>query len=117
VEDLVLEYNRRFMSSEWTNEADRTKWRELLGSFGNVKTLTMDGDLVEQLSRALQPDEEESSTELLPELEEISYHAIGAPFNAFALFIDARQKAGHPVAVNAFLQTMENGHHYQYQEW
>ena len=99
VEDLVLEYNRRFMSSEWTNEADRTNWRELLGSFGNVKTLTMDGDLVEQLSRALQPDEEESSTELLPELKEISYSVIGAPNNAFTQFVDARRKAGHPVAV------------------
>ena len=99
VEDLVFEYNRRFMSSEWTNEADRTNWRELLGSFVNVKTLTVDGDLVEQLSRALQPDEEESSTELLPELEEISYSAIGAPNNAFTLFIDARRKAGRPVTV------------------
>jgi hypothetical protein len=101
VEHLTLEYasDRLSISSEWNNEADRGQWRELLGSFGNVKTLFVDGELVGQLSCALQPGEGESLTELLPELQELSYFAIGPSHNAFTLFIDARQKAGHPVTV------------------
>jgi hypothetical protein len=103
VEHLTLEYGNEGLSvsPEWNNGADRTQWRELLGSFGNVKTLQVctDNRLVEQLSRVLQPGEGESPTELLPELQELSYPAIGASHNVFTLFIDARQKAGRPVTV------------------
>jgi hypothetical protein len=111
VEALTLEYNRHFIPSEWNNEADRTYWRELLGSFNNVKTLIIDGNLVGQLSRALQPGEGESPTDMLPELQELRelresdkpdelpHPAIGTSQIAFAPFINARQKAGHPVAM------------------
>jgi hypothetical protein len=102
VEDLTLEYgDRRNISSEWNRQADRTHWRELLGSFDKVKTLLVEDELVEQASRALQPSEGESPTELLPELQELSYSRKG-PSSAFALFIDARQKAGLPVTVDHF---------------
>ena len=109
VEDLTLEYDRHFIPLEWNNEADRAYWRELLGSFNNVKTLVIDSNLVGQLSRALQPGEGESSTDLLPELQELrelresdkpnrpSYPAIGTSQKAFTPFINARQKAGSPV--------------------
>jgi hypothetical protein len=99
VEHLTLEHARRIVSSEWNNEADRTQWRELLGSFGNVKTLFVDGELVGQVSCALQPDEGESPTELLPELQELSYSAIDSSLDVFAGFIDARQKAKRPVTM------------------
>ena len=120
VEHLSLEYDRHTISSEWNNEADRTQWRELLGSFGNVKTIYVYSELVGQLSQALQPGEGESSAELLPELHELhelhnpdelhdpdklhdpdepSYSAIDASHNAFTSFIDARQKAGIPVTL------------------
>jgi hypothetical protein len=101
VEHLALQYNKYSVSSEWNDEADREQWRELLGSFGSIKTLSMSSsyELVEQLSRALQPAEGESPTELLPELQELSYSRKGAPHNAFTSFIDARQKAGRPIAV------------------
>ncbi|KAF8468665.1 hypothetical protein DFH94DRAFT_775089 [Russula ochroleuca] len=101
-EHLTLEYGRHFRSAEWINEADGTQWRELLGSPDKVKTLYVDYRLVKQLSRALQPGEGESPAELLPELQELSYFAAGASHNAFALFIDARQKAGRPVTVIHF---------------
>jgi hypothetical protein len=66
-----------------------------------VKTLSVDGKLAEQLSGALQLGEEGSPTELLlPELQKLSYSAIGASRNAFTQFTDARQKAGRPVTVN-----------------
>ena len=115
IEHLFLKYDRHFQGHriplEWNNEADRTYWRELLGSFNNVKTLVIDGNLVGQLSRALQPGEGESPTDLLPELQELrelresdkpdklSYPAIGTSQIAFAPFINARQKAGRPVTM------------------
>jgi hypothetical protein len=102
VEHLTLKYYRHHMSSEWNNQADRIHWRKLLGSFGKVKNLSVDDELVEQVSGALQPGEEESPTELLPELQKLSYSARGASRNAFTQFIDARQKAGRPVTVVHF---------------
>jgi hypothetical protein len=98
VEHLSLKYYRPNVSSEWNKEADRTRWREFFGLFGNAKTLSVDGELVEQVSRALQTSEGESSAELLPELQELSYSAT-ALLNVFTPFIDARQKAGRPVTV------------------
>ena len=99
VEHLTLEYDRYNMSSEWNRQADRSHWRELLGSFDKVKNIRVEDGLVEQVSRALQPGEGESSTELLPELQELSYSTSGSSPDAFTLFIDARQQAGHPVTV------------------
>jgi hypothetical protein len=99
VDHLTLEYSRHLVSLEWNNEADRTQWRGLLGLFGNVKTVLVAGDLVGQVSCAIQPGEGESPTELLPELQELSYSTMGSSLDIFAPFIDARQKAGHPVTV------------------
>ena len=99
VEHLALEYARHNISSEWNNEADRTQWRELFESFGNVKTLFVDGELVGQVSRALQPGEEESPSELLPELQVLSYPTMDPSLNVFTLFVDARQKAGSPITI------------------
>ena len=102
VEYLILDYVMVDMSLELSNyEADRTGWREFLGSFGNVKTLDISPGYVlfGQLSRALQPDEGESPMELLPRLQELSYGVRDALPDAFTLFADARQKAGHPVTI------------------
>ena len=99
VEHLTLDDFRYHMSSEWNNEADRIPWRKLLEPFGKVKNLFVDGRLVKQLSGALQPGEEESPTELLPELQEISYSTSGSSRNMFTQFVDTRQKAGRPVTV------------------
>ena len=99
VEHLTLGYHRHNMPSEWNSEADRIHWRKLLGSFGKVKTLSVHRELAEQLSVALQPGEEESPTELLPELQKITHSARGTSRNPFTQFINARQKAGRPVVV------------------
>jgi len=99
VEHLTLKYYRHPISSEWSNEADHAQWRELFRTFSNAKTLVMDGGLVGQLSRSLQPAEGESPTDLLPELHELSYHSTDASDDAFFRFIDARQKADRPVTV------------------
>ena len=98
VEHLTIEYKRHLISSEWENEADRAQWREMLGTFDNVKTLVVDEELVEQISRSLQPGDGESPTNLLPELQELSYPERG-PKNAFTRFVDARQRADRPVTV------------------
>jgi hypothetical protein len=98
VERLTLKYDGPTISWRYI-EPDRTQWRELLGSFVNVKTLFVDGRLVEQLSGALQPGTGESPTELLPELQELSCPAMAPLFDAFTPFIDARQKAGSYVTM------------------
>jgi hypothetical protein len=99
VEKLYLKYDSRFISSKWNDEADRPQWRELLRTFGNVKTLHTHHRLIEQLSRSLQPGEGESPMDLLPELQKLLYPASETSDDAFAPFIEARRKAGHPVTV------------------
>ncbi|KAH9996382.1 hypothetical protein BJV74DRAFT_910788 [Russula compacta] len=98
VENLTLEYaNRNSMSPEWTNEADRSQWRELLRSFSNLKRLEVPGDLIRALSCSLEAEDGESPMELLPELEELSYSGSHDGGDAFTKFIVSRQNAGHPV--------------------
>ena len=54
VEYLYLKYKRSSISTQWHNEADRTRWRELLRSFSNAKMLLVDdGLVVGELSRSL----------------------------------------------------------------
>jgi len=78
-----------------------TQWRNLLGSFGSVKTLLVDQELVGDVSRSFRLDEGESPTELLPELKELSYSTTGGDAgDAFTAFADARQKAGRPVTLS-----------------
>ena len=102
VEHLTLKYYRHNISSEWNRQADRTQWRELLGSFDRVKTLRVEYGLVGQVSLALQPGDGESSMELLPELQELSYSTRGSSRDIFILFNDTRQKVGRPVNVLHF---------------
>ncbi|KAH9981800.1 hypothetical protein BJV74DRAFT_853618 [Russula compacta] len=100
VEYLTLEYtNRNSMSPEWTNEADRSQWRELLRSFSNLKMLRVSGDLIRALSCSLEAEEGELPMELLPELKELSYSGSGDSGDAFIRFIASRQDVGHPVAL------------------
>ena len=96
---LTLEHWVHSQSSEEHNKADRTKWRQLLGSFRNVTTLRVDAGLVEEVSRCLQSDDGELPLELLPELQELTCSGRGNNGDAFTLFIDARQDAGRPVTL------------------
>ena len=97
VEHLSLQYRRHQIFRPWNNKADITQWRELLGLFDNVKTVHVDDELVGQLSHSLQPGEGESSTDLLSELQVLSYPAIDSSRDAFSSFIDGCQKVGRPV--------------------
>ncbi|KAI0267935.1 hypothetical protein BGY98DRAFT_1180595 [Russula aff. rugulosa BPL654] len=83
----------------WDDEAYGTQWRELLRTFINVKTISIDDRLIGQLSRSLQPFDGESSTELLPELQELTCYSTDASRYTFTQFIDARHLAGRPVTV------------------
>ena len=99
VEHLTLEHEVHSQSSEEHNEADRTVWRRLLGSFRNVKTLHIGEGLVEELSRCLELDDGELSLELLAELHELTYFGSGNTSDAFTSFIDSRQEAGRPLTL------------------
>ena len=99
VEHLTLQHDVHSQSSEEHNEADRTEWRRLLGSFRNAKTLRINEGLVEELSRCLKLDSGELPSELLPELHELTYYGSGDTSDAFASFVDARQDVGHPLTL------------------
>ena len=99
VEYLFLGHEVHSRSSEEHNKIDRIEWRNLLRSFSNVKTLRFEDGLVEELSRCLRSVDEELPLELLPELQQLTYSGSGNPGDAFASFIDARQRAGRPVAL------------------
>lgn len=102
VEHLTLEYEEHSQSSEAHNDVDRTEWREVLGSFRNVKTLHVDDGLVNGFSRCLRLDDGEHTLELLPELQDLTYSGGNNAGDAFASFIDARQNAGYPVTLIGF---------------
>jgi hypothetical protein len=95
---LTFKYGKDPISPESNNnEADHTRWREILGSFNNVKTLRVPNGLVKDLSRSLEFDEGESPVELLPELKELEYATTDDGGDAFTGFMNARQNAGRPV--------------------
>ena len=102
VEHLTLEHklhNVHSQSFEEHNEVDHTEWRKLLNSFRNVKSLRIAEGLVEDMTRCLQLDDGELPSEILPELQELSYSGSVNTGGAFTSFINARQNAGCPVTV------------------
>jgi hypothetical protein len=96
--DLTLDYREHNLSSEWHNQADRTLWRELLGSFSGVETLRVHKGLVGELSRSLRLDGE-PPLDILPELKEFVCPAGSVDDNPFAAFIHDREVAGQPVRI------------------
>ena len=99
VEHLTFEHREHSRSSEEHNEVDRTKWRKLLSSFRNVKTLRIAKGLVEELTRCLESDDGEPPLEVLPELQELTYSGSGDTNDVFTSLIDARQNAGRPLTL------------------
>jgi hypothetical protein len=86
VEHLTIHHDGHTVSSGWNVEAHRTQWRELLRCFNNVKTLRVGNagsySLIEQFSRALQPDKG-GPTALLPALQELTYSPTHVSPNTF----------------------------------
>jgi hypothetical protein len=96
VVDLTLVHEERTLSSEGHNQADRTQWRELLGSFKNVKTIRVHEGLVAEVSRSLRLDGE-PPLELLPELNELICPQGSRDDRTFAAFIHERELASQPI--------------------
>src|SRR5216683_5215040 len=96
VMDLTLVYEEQTLSSEGHNQAARTQWRELLGSFRNVKTLRVHNGLVGEVSRSLRLNGE-PPLELLPELNELICPQGSRDDRTFAAFIHERELASQPV--------------------
>jgi hypothetical protein len=96
VVDITLNYKEHTLSPEWHNQIDRTQWRELLGSFRNVKTLRVHNGLIRDLSRCLKLDGE-PPLELLPGLTELVCPAGSVNDKTFSAFIDEREVVGQPV--------------------
>jgi len=98
-ERLVLQCPRSIEWWRWFIHANRTQWRDLFRPFNTVKILRVPQPLVRELSDALQVHDEESPTELLPELNELFYCSSDDPDDEFISFIDARQNVGRPVTL------------------
>jgi hypothetical protein len=96
VVDLTLDHREHTLSSAWHNRADPTQWRELLGSFGDVKTLRVHNGLVGELSRSLLLDGE-PPLQVLPKLKELVCPISGVDDQTYAPFIREREVAGQPV--------------------
>jgi len=99
VEHLTFLYEKSLLYVG-PNEVDPSQWHRLLRLFRNVKTLLVEDDLVRDLSRCLESDDEEFVLELLPELKELSYSSgVSLAGDEFNGFIIARQVAGRPVTL------------------
>ena len=99
VEHLTLSGEEHSYSSEEHNEVDRTEWHKLLRSFHHVKTLHLEYGLVEEISRCLRLDDGDLPSDLLPELQELTYSVGGNADDVFTSFIDARRTAGRPITL------------------
>ena len=99
VDHLTLGHSEHNQSSEEHNEVDSTEWRKLLRSFRNVKALRIADGLIKDLSRCLELEGGELPSELLPELQELTYSVSGNIGDAFTLFIDACQDAGRSITL------------------
>ena len=99
VDHLNLDYEIHSLSSEEHSDVKRIEWRNLFRSFSNVKTLYVEGGLVEELSRCLRLEDGELPLELLPELRQLRYSGGGDAGDAFTSFIDSRQNADRPVTL------------------
>jgi len=99
VEHLALGYQEHRPSFDWHNEADHTKWRELLRSFSNVRTLLVGEGLIGELSRSLRQDHGEPPPGVLPMLRELVCYAKGSVGDSFLPFIKVRKASGVPVSL------------------
>ena len=101
VESLSLEDKTSFESLEEFAIRAGSRWRKLLGSFNQVRTLhVFGGDLVEALSRSLLPHDGESAIELLPMLRVLSCPHGTHVSESCRSFLAARQNAGFPVTIS-----------------
>jgi hypothetical protein len=101
VETLTLIHEAHDQSSAWHNEVDRTRWRQLLRPFTNLKTLRVDRELIGKLAPSLQTEDGEAPLELLPNLKEVGYSGGDHARDPFTTFLNERQITGHPVNLTA----------------
>ena len=100
LEHLALRHKVHVQSSEDHDDVDRIEWRNLLRSFSNVTTLSIEDGLVEGLSRCLRLEDGELPLELLPELNELTYFGSRDAGGAFTSFINSRRDADRPVVLH-----------------
>jgi len=97
VDHLTIKHGGIFRSSEPPDEDDLVQWRELLGSFDNMKTLSMSGGLVGGLSFILKSDGG-LPLELEPELKDLlcPVGRDASHSRAISSFVDTHQNSGRP---------------------
>ncbi|KAH9955691.1 hypothetical protein BC827DRAFT_1378919 [Russula dissimulans] len=96
--DLILEYDHSRLPA-CGPQVDRTHWREILGSFGNVNTLHVPNCLIGEVSRSLKPENGESPMDVLPQLKKLSYSGSPGAGDKLMPFIKARLEACRPITL------------------
>jgi hypothetical protein len=108
VEELAIDVSEHGhgMPTDWRNEVDSRTWCHLLMPFKSVKRLRVGSALTLDISRALQPAEEQLPVGLLlvPMLQELVLEDGSCDVNAFTAFIDARQRVGRPVCIKPVIR-------------
>ncbi|KAH9990650.1 hypothetical protein BJV74DRAFT_421498 [Russula compacta] len=110
VEELLIVFTTRSYPA-WH---DAIPWRSFLQQFRSVKILRVEHTDIVDITHTLLPDDDESTVDFLPMLEEIeirTYCAESPPVSEQAAtashrFIVARQEAGRPVKVSASLRAV-----------
>ena len=82
------------MSLEYNDEAILTQWCKFLGSLDNLKIVHMNDELVGVDLSLHNSGDVESPTDLLSDLQELSYPVTRSSPGAFSPFIDGCQKVG-----------------------
>jgi hypothetical protein len=101
VVELTLDYEEYvplWSWSGWDNQAHRTQWRALLGSFRNVNIICVHRGLVEVVSRSLK-SRGEPPLEVLPKLEELICPKESRNNETVTSFIREREAAGRSVTL------------------
>jgi hypothetical protein len=93
---LIFHYEGNNLSLMGFYEDRRRRWRELLRSFDNVKTLRVPNGLTGELSRMLDFGFD-PTLKVLPKLEELVCPTRGSSGAAFSEYIHARNVAGTPI--------------------
>ena len=120
IEELMLGFHPGELPEEQRDEdpVDNALWRGLLASFQHARTLRVHAALAADLSRALQPADRQAILDedlapepepplLFPELRSIvllhggDEGVLAAASKALSVFVDGRNRAGHPVQVEA----------------
>ena len=98
----------RFLQLHWQDDIESSQWLELFYPFTAVKDLYLFREFVPRIAPVLQELVGERVTEVLPALQNLFLEEplpSGHVQEIIGQFVDARQLAGHPIAISRWHRT------------